>query len=474
MKLRTRVFLAVFLLTAGGGTAFLRWVLVDLRTRYLEAVEENLVDTANLLASLLETGPAESPLVPATFAAGARSVRDRAFEARIYELRKTGVDLRVYVTDADGRVVFDSRPDGGDSGADYSRWREVRLTLDGGYGARTTRRDPSDETSSTLHVAAPIRRAGRVVGVVVVAKPSRSIDLFLETARPKIALAAVVSGLAMVVAGWLLSLWLSRPIQRLAAHARAVRDGRSPPLPDLGRSEIRELGLAFEEMRRAVEGRRYVEEYVQTLAHELKSPLTAIAAATEILGEPDLPPADRERFLRNVTAEGERMRDTVDRLLELSAIERRTVLETSEAIDLSSLLASIASALEAPARSRGISLRIEGLAPNLVGDRFLLERALRNLVANALDFSPPGETVEIRLSQQGERRVVEILDRGPGIPGFARPRLFERFFSLPRPDGSRRGTGLGLPFAREGLRLHGGTLELEDRPGGGTIARASL
>lgn len=469
MRLRTRVFLAIFVLTAAGGSFFLRWILDDLRTRYLEAVEENLVDTANLLASLLESESDGTGSVPPRLAKGFDRVNERRFEARIYELVKTGVDLRVYVTDSVGRVVYDSRPGGGDRGRDYSKWLDVYRTLEGGYGARTTLRDPGDESSAVLHVAAPVRRGDRIVGVVAVAKPVRSINLFLEMARPKITLVAILAGLAITLAAWLLSLWLSRPLQRLASYARQVRDGASPPLPDLGASEVRELGKAFEEMKIALEGRAYVETYVQSLTHELKSPLTAIQAASEILSE-NPPDSVRERFVANIQSETSRMRDTVDHLLELAALESRSELRNPEEIDLAGILRGQCEALEALAGPRGISFSVVGAA-TMRGERFLLERAFRNLLANALDFSPDGSTIDATLRTESGKLSVEIRDRGPGIPDFAKDKVFERFYSLARPDGSRRGSGLGLPFVREALRLHGGSVELLAASDGGTVAR---
>jgi two-component system sensor histidine kinase CreC len=354
-------------------------------------------------------------------------------------------------------------------GRDYSKWLDVYRTLQGGYGARTTLRDPGDESSAVLHVAAPVRRDGRIVGAVAVAKPVRSINLFLEMARPKITLVAILAGLAITLAAWLLSLWLSRPLQRLATYAREVRDGASPPLPDLGASEVRELGRAFEEMKIALEGRAYVESYVQSLTHELKSPLTSIQAASEILSE-DPPESVRERFVENIRNESSRMRDTVDRLLELSALETRTGLRNSEEIDLTALVRDQCGALEPLASRRGISLRVSGAA-TVRGERFLLERAFRNLLANALDFSPDGSAIDTTLKTESGRTWVEIRDRGPGIPDFAKSKVFERFYSLARPDGSRRGSGLGLPFVREALRLHGGSVELFAAPDAGTVAR---
>jgi two-component system sensor histidine kinase CreC len=318
-------------------------------------------------------------------------------------------------------------------------------------------------------VSAPVRLDGRIVGVVSVAKPSQSINLFLDMARPKIVLAALLAAVGVVLAGWLTSLWLSTPIQRLLSHARAVRDGASPPLPDLGGSEVRELGLAFEEMRRAVEGRHYVEQYVHAMTHELKSPLTAIQAASEILSE-DPPPEVRQRFVRNIGTESVRMRETVDRLLELSSLEGRSGLANLAHVDLGTVVRLLLEALSGLAEARGVSLRKAG-ETSCRGEEFLLERALRNLLANALDFAPEGSEIRVDLRTENGHSVVDVSDRGPGVPDYARSKVFERFYSLPRPNGGRKSSGLGLPFVREVARLHGGSAELLDRDGGGTIAR---
>ena len=127
-------------------------------------------------------------------------------------------------------------------------------------------------------------------------------------------------------------------------------------------------------------------------------------------------------------------------------------------------------ALSGLAESRGVSLRLAGEA-SCRGEEFLLERALRNLLANALDFAPEGSEIRVDLRTENGHAVVEVSDRGPGVPDYARSKVFERFYSLPRPNGGRKSSGLGLPFVREVARLHGGSAELRDREGGGTISR---
>ena len=108
------------------------------------------------------------------------------------------------------------------------------------------------------------------------------------------------------------------------------------------------------------------------------------------------------------------------------------------------------------------------------GDAFLLRQLLANLIDNAIDFSPPGGVVEVRLRAQRDGVRIEVGDRGPGIPDFALERVFERFYSLPRPDGGARGNGLGLNFVAEIAKLHGGRVVLENRDGGGALATVLL
>jgi two-component system sensor histidine kinase CreC len=160
LRLRTRLFLGFFLLTGAGFYVLVGWILRDLRPRYLETSEEGLVDSANLLAALLEEEVGSQGVIPVERFRGAYArLPDRLLNARIYGYTKTRVDLRVYVTDSLGQVLFDS--DGGrDEGKDYSRWRDVFLSLRGQYGARTTRVNPAVSTSSVLYVAGAPAGAG--------------------------------------------------------------------------------------------------------------------------------------------------------------------------------------------------------------------------------------------------------------------------------------------------------------------------
>jgi two-component system sensor histidine kinase CreC len=371
-------------------------------------------------------------------------------------------------------VLFDS--DGGrDEGKDYSQWRDVYLTLRGSYGARATRLDPGIPSSSVMHVAAPIHAGDRIAGVLTVAKPTGTLDLYVRAATPKIAAAGLVAALAVTALGLLLSALVTRPINRLTAYARAVRDGRPADPPALGRSEIGEMGRAFEEMREALEGRKYVERYVHTLTHELKSPLSSVRGAAELLQE-DMPPERRSAFLANIRSETDRMRDLIDRMLDLAALEKRRHLEGTEVLDLSVLARDVLDSL-APALARK-GVRLEASLPEgmrVRGESFLLRQALSNLVDNAAAFSPAGGALAVKaVRADGGTIRLEVADEGPGLPDYARDRVFEKFYSLKRPDTGRKSSGLGLAIVLEVTRLHGGDIRLENRPEGGLLAAWTL
>jgi two-component system sensor histidine kinase CreC len=325
-----------------------------------------------------------------------------------------------------------------------------------------------------MHVAAPVLDRGRIIGVLAVAKSNQSIQPFITASQDAILRQGWwLLGLSFLV-GIVVALWLSNALARLGRFARAVTAGEKVEAPDLGRNEIGELGRALDTMRLKLDGKQYVEQYVQTLAHEMKSPLSAIRAAAEILE--DAPPgAERERFLANIREQSLRMGGMIDKLLALAAVEHRQALQDVEDVDCAALAREAASLAGPHATRKGIALQVEaeqGL-PSARGERFLLLQALGNLVDNALDFSPPGATVRILAGREGRELSLRVLDEGVGIPDYARERVFERFYSLPRPDGSRS-SGLGLGFVREVAALHHGRASLQPRPEGGVQAELRL
>ncbi len=478
MKIRTRILLLFILTTSLGVASLLFWLRDELQPRYLEAQEDILVDMAQVLAVLIreralvatESGPSLQP----EYLGG---LLDEAFrqpiDARIYAFHKTHVDLRIYVTDAQGSVLYDS-DQGRDLGKDYSQWRDVYLTLQGRYGARSTAGDRIYPEGATMYVAAPITLDGAVIGVVTIGKPTRNAERFRVDAITNFSVAGLIAVAGTMGLGLVVYWWVSRPLQRLHDYARAVEAGVRVPLPALGKNEIGQVGQAMEAMRTALDGKSYVADYVQSLTHELKSPTAAIRGAAELLDE-EMPVRERHRFIANIRGETERIQDIVDRLLGLAKIESYRALELAETIDMAALIRDAAASLFPLAEERGVQVQTQAApCPPIKGDPFLLQQAVDNLLKNAIEFSPEGGQVGVRLEcGQGQVRI-SVDDQGPGIPDFAKPRVFERFYSLARPDG-RKGTGLGLSFVREIAALHHGSVGIRDgRDARGTVAELIL
>jgi len=238
------------------------------------------------------------------------------------------------------------------------------------------------------------------------------------------------------------------------------------------------LGAAYDEMRDALAGRNHVADYVQTLTHELKSPLSAIRGAAELLQEP-MADADRARFAANISRETLRIQALVDRMMELTALESRQSLETPRPVALRAMLLELVGAMQPACAARG--LRIDAPpadaddgGPVVDGDALLLHRALANLVDNAIDFSPPGGVVTLGLVMHRRTVDVTVRDQGPGIPDYAEAKVFEKFYSLARPHSNKKSTGLGLSFAKEIAELHHGRVTLRNAEDGGAVAVLSL
>jgi two-component system sensor histidine kinase CreC len=473
---RTRIFIGILLIYTAGIAFLLYRVVADIDPRYRESAEESLVETSQLMASLIEQDVVAGAINTARLEPLFRSVYAREFSAQIYNLHKRRVELRIYVTDRSGRVLFDSL--GRNVGADYSKWSDVSRSLAGMYGARTSRDIDGDPLTSVMYAAAPVRWNNEIVGVVSVGKPVQSFGQFVEDARARTLWVGVGSAFALLVLAIIVSVWLVRPfglISDYLAWMRGQHARRSLSLPRMARRAVDALRTGFSEMRDALTGRNYVADYVQTFTHEIKSPLSAIRGAAELMQEPSMPQAERERFLANIARETQRIQEIVDRMMELTALETQRALERSVGVALAPLLQEVATSAQGAAAARDIRVRIAIDAEAAVeGDPFLLRRAISNLLDNAIDFSPPGAEVVLALEATSRQARITVRDHGRGIPDYAKDKVFEKFYSLARPHSQKKSTGLGLAFVKEIAALHHGRIELTNAPRGGALATLTL
>jgi two-component system sensor histidine kinase CreC len=335
VKLGSRIFLCYLLIFAGCVYFPVNWMWSTLRTHYLEGVEEPLADAANIVAALLEDRITARGFDPAPLDALIARAHDRRLDAQIYNLYKDRVDLQLYATDGAGKVLLDTREPSA-QGESYANWRDVKLTLEGRYGARITPLDARDKQARVMYVAAPLMRDGKIAGTLTLAEPTASVESFLRLAQPQIVQASLLALGVAALLSLVVSYGLTRPIDRLARYANAIGEGQRPPFPELGRTEIADLGRALRRMQEALDGRNYAEQYVQTLTHELKSPLSAIRGAVELLQE-DLPEPQRARFVANIRGETERIGIIVERMLELATLENRRDEPEMGTVDLGAL-----------------------------------------------------------------------------------------------------------------------------------------
>lgn len=471
MRLVMKLFLGFFLIVGIAAFFVMRVFVNEVKPGVRQAMESTLVDAANVLAEMAAADVKAGTINSGTFTRNLAKARQRDLKAMVWRFPKRALDYRVTITDAKGIVIYDSL--GRDVGRDNSRWNDVYRTLRGEYGARSSPETPGEEGNTVMHVAAPVYDPGdgrTLIGVLTLAQPNRSIDPFIAASqRAIIERGAWLIGLSALV-GVLVTMWLTTGLGQLSRYARAVTAGEPVPPPRRRRDEIGDLGQALETMRRKLEGKAYVEQYVQSLTHEMKSPLAAIRGAAELLQEP-MADADRAHFARSILEQQERLTETIDKLLALAEVEQHGWLQTRAPIALPELLQQTVAAAQVHAQAAGVEVRTDAVADlSIQGDAYLLRQALNNLVDNAVAFSPSGTQVVLQAQVEDGGVRLQVADRGAGIPDYARDRVFERFYSLARPGSGRRSSGLGLPFVQEVARLHDGRVQLQARDGGGTVA----
>lgn len=464
MSLTARFLLGFALVASVGLFVLFTQLIHRVERQYFEAVEEPMVDVANILAEIIGAQAKGGVLEPQSVETAIRAAQQRQLNAQIYNLSKTKVDMQVYVTDAQGRVLFDSA--GLEKPGTISNHRDVNLTLMGEYGARSSRTSEYDPLSIVMYVGAPIRQNGKTIGMISVAKPQRGVLAFVWETERWLKWSIVTTVVLMLLGIYLAARWATRPLEVLTQHALAVSRGERSTSPHMPGHQMKTLAKALEDMRDALEGREYVENYVQSLTHELKSPVAAILGASEIL-QGDVPEPKRARFLQNIRTEAGRLRDLLERLLHLAALEKQKTLEKREPVNLHEMIDRAWDHHSLIAAAREVSLQREVTGELIIqGDPWLIELAVSNLIQNAIDFAPKSSAIIVRGYRFDSKVVIEIEDRGPGIPDYACERVFERFYSLPRPDTGKKSTGLGLCFVKEVAELHGGSVELTNLESG--------
>ncbi|MGO8916263.1 MAG: stimulus-sensing domain-containing protein [Stellaceae bacterium] len=358
--------------------------------------------------------------------------------------------------------------------ADY---QEVQKALAGDI-ASAVRSEREGGSLLMLSVAVPVQRYRQVLGAVLLSSDSAEIDQAVRGVRFEI-LKVFLIALGVTV---LLSIYLAgtigRPIRRLAAAAERVRrgHGRQMLIPDFTKrgDEIGDLSAAFREMTGALWARMdAIEHFAADVAHEIKNPLTSLRSAVETAARVDDPQKQR-RLLAVVLEDVQRLDRLITDISDASRLDAELSRVELEPVLIGRMLETLVDVYQAAADERAprLLLSLPGPAGTAAGDLAVLGiegrlvQVFRNLIANALSFSPPGAALHIAALRQGEWVVIIIEDEGPGIPEGKLEAIFERFYSE-RPAGEKFGThsGLGLSISKQIVEAHRGTIRAENRRG---------
>ena len=362
-------------------------------------------------------------------------------------------------------VVMDLGPLG-----DRVRGGEVILTLDDDIGTapdvdrleRARREGPVLETVSVKGLRLRLMTVQASDGVFVqVARPLHEVDNAVEDLRQQVLLFGSLAVALAAAGAWFLAGRAVRPIVRLAETAEHIAETGDVerPVEGSGSGEVGKLARSFRTMLGALAtSRRQQHRLVMDASHELRTPLTSLRTNVDLLRRSDeLPVDDRASVLDDVDAELAELTDLVSELVDLAAD-----VQAEEDLELIDVVEVVEPVLERARRRSGrdIALRVERGVP-VEGRPEALTRAVRNLVDNAVKFSPGGP-VEVVIDGGS----VTVHDAGPGIPEADRERIFERFHRL-EDDRDEPGSGLGLAIVRHVAEAHGGTAWAGDSPLGG-------
>lgn len=274
---------------------------------------------------------------------------------------------------------------------------------------------------------------------------------------------------------------ISGSLRRLAEGAHAVAAGDFDfRLDGSDDREFRRLAEDFNTMvERLGELDRMKRDFLSGISHDLKTPLASMLDAMRALREGVAGPVnDRQRkFLSLAAGNGERLRAMIGKILDLARMEAGALEYRREVVRLDRLAERCVQDLAPKLRERRVEVRVDG-APEarVTGDPEWLSQLLDNLLENAIRFAPRGTAVEVDVRADGRDPgavLLDVADRGPGVPDGDKERIFERFTRGAGPDAGP-GAGLGLTICREIVEGHGGRIWVEDRPGGGSVFRVRL
>lgn len=424
-------------------------------------------------------------------------IRSDGLQELFHWMMVVNPELECYLLDTDGTITAYDEESLGPLERDWVSLQPIREALSGPDHLPILGDDPTELSRPEIFSVAPIPPEGpprAYLYLLLAHEPSAS---WLENLRSSyiLRLSAFTGLLSLVVslaAGALLFMLLTRPLRQLLAKMRSPQIQRITDLePDAARSlersgdEIATLESTFVDLTRKIEAQiehlekaaKLRHELIANISHDLRTPIATLQGYldTLTLKEDVLSAAEREEYLQIAQRQSARLGKLVKELFELTRLERQEIEPQLERFRIGELVQDNVHRFKLQAQQKGIDLRavFDPDLPPVYADVGLMERALENLIENALRFTPPGGTISVELREVEQRLELAVVDNGPGIREEDLPRIFDRTYrSRLQGDPSHQGAGLGLAITRHIAELHAADLSVESKPGRG--ARFSL
>ena len=321
------------------------------------------------------------------------------------------------------------------------------------------------EGNLIVSVAVPIRRLQYVMGVLMLSTEAGDIDDALTDEWLQL-LAGVSLGFIVILGASVLLLWhVTGPVRMLSHGAEIVRSGGREPnvIPNFGRryDEIGDLSISLRSMTASLYARMdAIEQFAADVAHEIKNPLTSVASAIETLRrttEED----KRLKLMGVIRDDVQRLNRLISEISDASRLDAELSRAKAQPVDLSGLIGALAEMFHDPDAEGAPKIVLDVPQTGLVvrGLEGPLAQVFRNIIENALSFSPKGSEIRIKARTRGGRAVIEIEDQGPGIPEENLEAVFRRFYtSRPLSHGFGKNSGLGLSISRQIIDVHDGRI----------------
>lgn len=356
----------------------------------------------------------------------------------------------------------------------------VSITL-GWWALRATDRAAGLSIQSKAFLGAVIGSVVALLNVVIVAWL-----MFLNTAHdlPLLTVLLLFSGIITVFFSMRIALAITGQIGVVAGGIAALADGRYATRIDVeGSDEVARLARQVNELAQRLEMSeeerstldRERRELTAAISHDLRTPLAGVRAMVEALDDEVIDqPSEVKRYYATIRREVERLNRMIDDLFELAQIDAGALRLTMRPVALQEIAAEVFDAMQATARRDGVtlSIQVEGTPPEIQVDGARIERAVANLVRNALEHTRDGGRVAITVELTGSWIALSVADTGDGIDPADLPRIWDRFYraerSRQRGPRSDDGAGLGLAIVRGIVEAHGGVVAVESIPGQGT------